>query len=173
MREKEKIIPLNDGSYRLRKFPAIDGAYFVKLIMEKLIPAVRVIITAFPGLSKTLTGKGAAEADKELTVDEMVATVIPILSSISKQDLTQIMTDCLNRCDKMLPAGPQPVMQGNEFGVPDLEDDIVTCLILCYRVVEFNVAGFFGGGGSLFSPTTINRILQFTPKTSTDGPGHQ
>jgi hypothetical protein len=173
MREKEKVIPLNGASYRLRKFPAIDGAYFLKLIIEKLIPAVKVIIAAFPGLSKTLAGEGAAKADKEVSIDEMVATVLPVLSSISKQDLAQIMTDCLNRCDKMLPAGPQPVMHGKEFGVPDLEDDIVTCLILCYRVVEFNVAGFFGEGGSPFSPTTINRIIQFMPKTSTDGRGPQ
>jgi len=173
MREKEKTLSLNGDYYRLRKFPAIEGAYFLKLIIEKLIPAVKVIISAFPGLSKTLTGQVVTDANSEVSVDEMVAAVLPILSSISKEDLSQIMTDCLNRCDKILPAGPQQVMHGKEFGIPDLEDDIVTCLILCYRVLEFNVAGFFGEGGSLFSPTMIKAMLQSTPKISTAGPGHQ
>lgn len=171
MREREKIIPINGESYRLRKFPAIDGAYFLKLVMEKFVPAIKVIITTFPGLAKSLTGKSSEEARNDISIDEMVDALLPILASIKKEDITQIMTDCLNRCDKMLPAGPHPVMHGSEFGIPDLEDDILTCLTLCYRVVEFNVAGFFGEGGSLFSPTTINRMLQFMPKTSTPGLG--
>ena len=173
-REKIKTVDINGETYRLRKFPAIEGAYFLKMVLEKLIPAVGIIARAFPGLSSVLMGtKGEKEPVKEIATDDIISAVLPILSSISKDDLTQMMTDCLNRCDKMLPAGPQPVMIGREYGIPDLEDDIPTCLILCYRVVEFSLQGFFGEGGSLFSPTMMQHLLQFTQKTSTNGPGRQ
>lgn len=177
-RIKEKILPLNGETYRLRKFPAIEGAYFMKLVIEKFIPAIGVVSHIIPAFSNALKGnaqkKGEADVPvSEIDVDSIVSAVLPVLTSISKEDLSQMMTDCLNRCDKVLPAGPQPVMIGKEYGIPDLEDDPVTCLVLCYRVLEFNMQGFFGEGGSLFSPTMMQRMLQLVPQTSTNGPGRQ
>lgn len=158
IREREKTISIGEDTYRLRKFPALSGAYFLKFATEKLMPAVKVFVDILSfGKMKATEENG----DKEpMDLESMINAVLPILTSISKEDLAQLMTDCLNHCDKILPAGPQPVMDGNAFGVPDLEYDVVTCLILCYHVIEFNVQGFFGEGGLRLSPEILKNLTR-------------
>lgn len=164
---REKEILLDEDRYIVRKFPAQTGAYVLKFVLEKALPAIKPI-SEFLGLNQQKAPvksasqkKSQANETPEITMDEMVGAVLPILSSITREDLDTLMRECLNHCAKVLPAGPRNVMDKDGFGIQDLEYDTITCLILCYHVIWFNVQGFFGGRGLNLGPELKNL---FQPK---------
>ena len=58
------------------------------------------------------------------------------------------MTSVLNHVSVLLPAGPHPVMTGNEWGYPELEYDTPSCMKLLLEGISWSLSGFFGGGQS-------------------------
>ena len=54
-------------------------------------------------------------------------TVLDLYMSLSQDELRAVMTSCLNNVEVILPAGPNPVMTGPEWGYPELEHDPQTC----------------------------------------------
>ena len=128
MRVTSKSITLSvagqEASFRLRLMDAFTGAWLLKLLLEKLLPFL-------------------SSSDSETIEKELAEHLPALLSSLSEQDLRELMTRCLNHVDRMLPAGPQPVMLRSSFGIPELEQDTVTCLSLCLEEIFFNLEGFF------------------------------
>ena len=61
----------------------------------------------------------------------------------------------------LLPAGYQPVMQGNTWSWPELEHDAASCLKLCMEEVLWTLEGFFGGSGRTSRPAAPD-----TPRTA-------
>jgi hypothetical protein len=57
------------------------------------------------------------------------------------------MTSCLNHVSVLLPAGPNPVMTGSEWGYPELKHDTVSCMKLVLEEIAWALEGFFGDGG--------------------------
>ena len=57
------------------------------------------------------------------------------------------MTSCLNHISVLLPAGPNPVMSGSEWGYPELKHDTVSCMKLVLEEIAWALEGFFGDGG--------------------------
>ena len=58
------------------------------------------------------------------------------------------MTSVLNHVSVLLPAGPQPVMTGPEWGYPELEHDTPSCMKLLLEGIAWSLSGFFGEGQS-------------------------
>ena len=75
-------------------------------------------------------------------------TMLDLIASLSEDELRSVMTSVLNHVSVLLPAGPHPVMTGNEWGYPELEYDTPTCMKLLLEGIAWSLSGFFGGGQS-------------------------
>lgn len=159
---KDVVMTLKDDNnmdkemtFTIKKMNAFDGAYLMKFVTEKLIPAVGELQEAF-------VIKDADADNAEEIVKERVQNVLPMigkfLESISEEDLLKLEKSCLKTVKCKLPAGLQDVIVGNNFCIPELEYDTVSVLILCYYVIEYNAQGFFGGKhlGSILSKLNIS-----------------
>ena len=75
-------------------------------------------------------------------------TMLDLIATMSEEELRSVMTSVLNHVSVLLPAGPQPVMTGSEWGYPELEHDTPTCMKLLLEGIAWSLSGFFGEGGS-------------------------
>ena len=75
-------------------------------------------------------------------------TMLDLIASRSEDELRSVMTAVLNHADVLLPAGPNPVMTGSEWGYPELEHDTPSCMKLLLEGIAWSLSGFFGGGRS-------------------------
>ena len=75
-------------------------------------------------------------------------TMPDLIASLSEEELRSVMTSVLNHVSVLLPAGPQPVMTGGEWGYPELEHDTPSCMKLLLEGIAWSLSGFFGGGRS-------------------------
>ena len=75
-------------------------------------------------------------------------SVLELISSFSEEELRSVMRTCLNHTAVLLPAGPNPVMTGNEWGYPEIRHDTPTCMKLLLEGIAWSLSGFFGGGQS-------------------------
>ena len=75
-------------------------------------------------------------------------TLLDLVASLSEEELRSAITAVLNHVSVLLPAGPQPVMTGPEWGYPELEHDTVSCMKLLLEGIAWSLSGFFGGGQS-------------------------
>ena len=75
-------------------------------------------------------------------------TMLDLIASLSEEELRSVMTSVLNHTSVLLPAGPQPVMTGSEWGYPELEHDTPSCMKLLLEGVAWSLSGFFGEGRS-------------------------
>ena len=75
-------------------------------------------------------------------------TILDLVSSFSGDELRSVMTSVLNHVSVILPAGPQPVMTGSEWGYPELEHDTPSCMKLLLEGIAWSLSGFFGEGRS-------------------------
>ena len=73
-------------------------------------------------------------------------TMLDLISSLSEEELRSVMTAVLNHVSVLLPAGPQPVMTGPEWGYPELEHDTPSCMKLLLEGISWSLSGFFGEG---------------------------
>ena len=75
-------------------------------------------------------------------------TLLDLIASLSEEELRAVMTSVLNHVSVLLPAGPNPVMTGSEWGYPELEHDTPACMKLLLEGIAWSLSGFFGEGGS-------------------------
>lgn len=122
------IIDGNPVGFRLFKLDAFSGVTLLRLLMrledhQKYPP------------------EQAAAQPKNLTLLDLIA-------SLSEEELRSVMTAVLNHVSVLLPAGPQPVMTGSEWGYPELEHDTPVCMKLLLEGIAWSLSGFFGAGQS-------------------------
>ena len=79
---------------------------------------------------------------------EGAPSVLDLITSLSGDELRSVMTSCLNHVSVLLPAGPNPIMTGSEWGYPELRHDTVVCMKLVLEEIAWALEGFFGVGGS-------------------------
>jgi len=132
--------------FQIHKMNALDGAWLIKFVAEKIIPLIDGFKSVF-----SVTGEIKTEEEMKKATEaraEAITKILPVaLASISKEELYSFEKQCLNSVEMMKPAGWQRVMSGDTFGVEEVEYDPILGLVLCYDVIEFNFAGFFGGSG--------------------------
>lgn len=132
-----------DMRFQIRKMDALKGSCLLKFVIEKLLPL-------FKGAQDIFAEPEEGKTEQEVIIDRTasVMEIIPkALESISEEELIKFEKSCLQTVDVAFPAGWQPVVIGDSFGVDELEYDVINVLLLCYDVVEFNFGGFFGGKG--------------------------
>lgn len=138
MRVNSKIItlrtPEGEQRFRLRKMDAMTGACLLKFMVEKVSPVLTPLLA------------GAEDSAIPAAVEKALPTV---LQDLSDEDLRRVMLRCLRHVDMELPAGFHPVYLREGFGIPELEDDTVTCLRLTYHEILWCMAGFFAASGLL------------------------
>ena len=85
-----------------------------------------------------------------MSVEEKIPrpTMLDLVASLSEAELRSVMTAVLNHVSVLLPAGPHPVMAGDEWGYPELEHDTPACMKLLLEGIAWSLSGFFGAGGS-------------------------
>ena len=83
-------------------------------------------------------------------------SVLDLITSLSSDELRSVMTSCLNHVSVLLPAGPNPVMTGSEWGYPELKHDTVSCMKLVLEEIAWALEGFFGEGGRNAPPADAN-----------------
>ena len=71
-----------------------------------------------------------------------------LILALPEYDMQSLMRTCLRSASALLPAGPARVLDGDNWGVPDLEHDAWTCLKLTMEVVSWTLEGFFPESGS-------------------------
>ena len=74
-------------------------------------------------------------------------SVLDFVTQMSGEEVRSVMRSCLNHVEVLLPAGPNPVMTGDDWGYPELRHDAKTCFRLTLELVSFTLADFFGDGG--------------------------
>ena len=124
----QMIVDGNPAGFRLFKLDAFSGVTLLRLLMrledhQKCPP------------------EQAAAQPKNLTLLDLIA-------SLSEEELRSVMTAVLNHVSVLLPAGPQPVMTGSEWGYPELEHDTPVCMKLLLEGIAWSLSGFFGAGQS-------------------------
>lgn len=123
MREVTKTIelPIDEikMSFRLTKLDAFSGAALLQLIARLPEPQ-----------------------------NEFDGSLSGLFSSLSQEELRGLMQACLNHVEVLLPAGYQPIMQGENWTWPELEHDAPNCLKLTLEESVWSLSSFFGAGGS-------------------------
>lgn len=129
MKQIDKMITLDLGGekkdFRLRKPDAFSGVEILRLLMRL--------------------------QDRN---PEARPTVMDLVASFSADELKSVMTSCLNHVFVMLPAGPNPVMTGDEWSWPELQYDAQSCLELMLEEISWALEGFFVAGGSTSAPAS-------------------
>ena len=85
---------------------------------------------------------------------ETSPSVLDLITSLSSDELRSVMTSCLNHVSVLLPAGPNPVMSGSEWGYSELKHDTVSCMKLVLEEIAWALEGFFGVGVSNAQPAS-------------------
>ncbi len=82
-------------------------------------------------------------------------SVLDLITSLSGDELRSVMTSCLNHVSVLLPARPNPIMSGPEWGYPELKHDTVSCMKLVLEEIAWALEGFFGEGGRNAPPADV------------------
>ena len=122
------MIDGNQIGFRLSKLDAFSGIMLLRLLMR---------LENF----RECHPEQAPAQTKDLTI-------LDLISSLSEDELRSVMTSVLNHTAVLLPAGPQPVMTGPEWGYPELEHDTPICMKLLLEGISWSLSGFFGEGQS-------------------------
>lgn len=132
-----------EQTFQIHKMDALRGSYLMKFCTEKFLP----LLNDIQSIVTNEKPKDEKDVDRiALAGTEQIISMIPkVLASMSEEELITFEIRCLRTVDMMKPAGWQPVMVGDNWGVEELENDLKTVLLLCYEVVEFNLGSFFGG----------------------------
>ena len=76
---------------------------------------------------------------------EAPLTVLDFVTRLSDAELRSVMASCLNHVSVLLPAGPNPVLSGSEWGYPELEHDAKACVRLTLELVSFTLSQKYSG----------------------------
>ena len=156
MRKISKDITLTiDGrpqEFRLTKPDAFSGVEILRLLLR--------LQDQWGGekWNKGTVSDVPCSAGTDVTVPAVTASpsILDLITSLSADELRSVMTSCLNHASVLLPAGPNPVMTGSEWGYPELKHDTVSCMKLVLEEIAWALEGFFGDGGRTPPPADVN-----------------
>ena len=129
--ELYKSVEIDGENYSIKKFTAIQGLQIAKMVISKFSPLLPYL-------------DGSDDVPPEAILQMMQA-----IGTMSDEDVENLVKKCLKCCYKQFPAGPQPVIDkmGN-YGVDNVEFDLVKTCRLCIEAIKWGVSDFFGEKGS-------------------------
>lgn len=129
-RAKEKTVELFGRKFKIKKFDAFTGSYILFTIMQKVLPG---------GMETQIPGENAGNLSDTLPQNR---------TSMTKQEFTKLLKDCLSVVYETLPAGDRPVFNENgTWGLNDMQDNTPLVLLLAVNVLIFNIGDFFAANG--------------------------
>ena len=148
MRQITKDIQIAiDGTwtgFRLTKLDAFSGMTLLRLLMRLEGELPREEQGDGPARSANAELQDCPRRSRQRSA----FTILDLIASLSEEELRSVMTAVLNHTAVLLPAGPQPVMTGPEWGYPELEHDTPSCMKLLLEGISWSLSGFFGEGQS-------------------------
>lgn len=135
-----KMVQIGDDTYRIQKFTARDGLKLGRLVLAKIAP----IIPMLKDVKNDDEGNGEDDGDDKFDY----SAVSVALDGLNDQDMDYLINKCLGVCCKMLPAGPQAVLDGNgNYGIPEVEYDMGLTIRLVVEAIRWGASDFFAGKG--------------------------
>lgn len=158
---KTKIVEVENRRYQVAKYTAFTGIKVTKMFVAKILPVFQSFL---PMISKAMAGDQTSKEDVLSELDKYLdfEGISKALDLVSSDDLDYIMSRSLMCCSELLPAGPAPVMDANgNYGVPDIEYDMLIVLRLVCEAVIWGLGDFFAEGrlGSIMSPLSSSLPL--------------
>ena len=146
----------NEITFQITKMDALRGTWLMKFCIEKVLPLFNKLKDVFS--QDTDEEKSPEELDRlaKERAEQVIAILPEVLASLSEDDILTLEKRCLSTVKAVVPGGLHPVFSGEHFGLEELEYDIMTTLVLCYEVIEFNLGSFFGGSLFHFLPSKQN-----------------
>lgn len=141
MRNVVRVVDVGEHRYRITDFDALRGGFVFLFAAKKIIPLLKVVDADFGSILRQGVNDG---------FEQIIGAVMPVLDSISQEDLVKFMTMCLEQVEIELPAGYEKVMRGGEFTVDEVKYSTKLAFILCYHAIEGIVKDFFGEKASDF-----------------------
>ena len=148
-----KTIEVEERTFVVKKYPAMDGLKIAKVLVAKILP---VFQTFMPLIKESQ--KGGVSAEKVLSnlgdylsLDSIAAT----LDKIAPADFDYIMQQSLmNTFEKLQGGDAQVLNDDGTYGVIDVEHDPLLVLRLTCEAVMWGIGGFFDGKrlASIMSP---------------------
>ena len=124
------------GTFRIKKFTAKEGLKMARLLIAKAAPLIPVL-------------DGGDDNTGFMDDPAVFEAIGKVLESLDDKDLDMLTDRCLRVCSKLMPAGPQEVIDeyGN-YGVEEVEYDFGLTLRLIVEAVKWGASDFFGEKGS-------------------------
>lgn len=158
-RETHKDIDLAGRTWRIRKFDALTGSYVAAKLMGKL--------------GAILAGIAGGGVNNPAAIATAISEA---LSSMSKTEFLDLEADALSVVGEVTALSGQEVvlpirLASGAWGVPGIEDDLLTVMALVSHSLIFNVSPFFDGDALKALITSFSWVTSlFNVSTSTDSP---
>lgn len=142
LKEKTKIIEVNQKKYRLTKLDARSGSYL----------AFKIVAAAVPALGNNSAKTKEALGNTSAMTKEALASIV---TSMSRKEFDELQTMLLVKVQKLVGSEdtPMPIMKPNGVFVDEeLEYDVATVINLTVSCIMFNIGGFFNEAGLMTNP---------------------
>jgi hypothetical protein len=139
-----KTIEVEERTFVVKKYPAMEGLKIAKVLIAKILP---VFQTFMPLVAESQKGGMSAENVLSNLGDYLsLDTIADTLDKIAPEDFDYIMQKSLQNAYENLPAGEARVLNPDgTYGVLDVEHDPLIVLRLVCEVVMWGIGDFFDG----------------------------
>ena len=122
-------VTIGDRTFSIKKFDAMTGLQVARLVISKAAPII-------PAL------------DGNFDAGSLYKLIGEVTAALTDEDIKLLASKCLSVCYEVLPAGlAQVVDEHGNYGVDDIEYDMVLVLRLCFESIKWGAADFFTGNG--------------------------
>lgn len=157
MREHVRIAEVMGKRYRIHDFDALGGGFVFLFVTRKIVPLLKVVDTDFTKL---------LSMDANSSIGQVIEMVLPVLDSISQEDLQKFMAMCLEQVEVDLPAGYEKVMRNGEFTNDEVKYSTKLAFMLCFEAIKGMLTDFFGENAlSMFNKAIPKATKQSSRRT--------
>lgn len=144
---KHEDVKIKERTFRISKFNALKGS----LIIKKLSP---LFLKAFNS------------KDVDLETQFSLDKIADIITELKDEDFIYIQKECLLSTKEVLAGNtPNVLDEYGNFGVQNLEDDVITVLAIMGHVLWYNIKGFLDGSPLTSLMGQVPNIFQQGSKT--------
>lgn len=137
-REHVRLVEVEGNTYRITDFDALNGGYVFLFVVKKIIPLLQAVDVDFMSILSMESKDGFGR---------LLSVIMPVLDSISKDDLKEFMGQCLEQVEISLPAGYEKVMRNGIITVDAVRYSTKMAFMLCFQAIEGIITDFFGEKG--------------------------